>query len=221
MARVGHLEAVYHIFAYLRKKPTCTIVFDEKEAQIDEMTFTNPDWKDFYQDAEEAIPPNMPEPLGKSVTVSAFVDADHAGNLLTRRSTTGVLIFVNKAPIIWYSKRQNTVETSTFGSEFVALRIGTELIEALRYKLRMFGVPIDGPANVFCDNNAVVKNTTLPESTLSKKHNAICYHRVREAVAAGTIRIAKEGTESNLADLFTKVLPMVIRERLLKAIVWP
>ena len=59
---------------------------------------------------------------------------------------------MNRAPVIWYSKRQNTVETSTFGSEFIALRISTEMIEGLRYKLRMFGVPIDVPANVLGDN---------------------------------------------------------------------
>ena len=108
---------------------------------------------------------------------------------MTRRSQSGILLFVNRAPILWYSKRQNTVETSTFGSKFVAMRIGAvELIEALRYKLRMFGVPIEGSTNVFCDNEAVTKNAIYPESTLkTKKHNAIGYHRTREAVAAGTI----------------------------------
>jgi hypothetical protein len=86
------------------------------------------------------------------------------------------------------------------------MKIAVELIEALRYKLRMFGVPIDGPASVFCDNNSVVLNVTVPESTLSKKHNAIAYHRVREAVAAKVIRVAKEPTETNLADPLTKQL---------------
>lgn len=90
-----------------------------------------------------------------------------------------------------------------------------ELIESLRYKLRMFGVPIDGPTNIFCDNDAVCKNTTLPDSTLKKKHHSIAYHRCREAVAAGTVRIAKEDTKSNLSDLFTKILPQIRREDLL------
>jgi hypothetical protein len=90
-----------------------------------------------------------------------------------------------------------------------------ELIESLRYKLRMFGVPIDGPTNTFCDNDAVCKNTTLPDSTLKKKHHSIAYHRCREAVAAGTVRIAKEDTKSNLSDLFTKILPQIRREDLL------
>ena len=70
------------------------------------------------------------------------------------------------------------MESSTFGSEFVAMRIAKDMAIALRYKLRMFGIPIDGPADVFCDNQGVVKNTSLPESLLSKKHNAINYHVV-------------------------------------------
>ena len=94
---------------------------------------------------------------------------------------------VDLAENIWYLKQQNTVEVATFGSEFVALRICKELLVALRYKLRMFGIPVDGPANVFCDNRGVVKNVSIPESTLMKKHNAINYHAVQEAVAAGIL----------------------------------
>ncbi len=96
------------------------------------------------------------------------------------------------------------MESSSFGSEFVAARIAVELIEGLRYKLRMFGIPIKGPTNVFCDNQSVVSNTTKPESTLKRKHNSIAYHRVREAAAAGVIRIAKENHETNIADMLTK-----------------
>jgi hypothetical protein len=138
--------------------------------------------------------------------VSCFVDANHAGDRVTRRSHIGIIIFVNRAPIIWYSKQQNTVETSTFGSEFVAAQIAVELIESLRYKLRMFGVLIDGPTNMYCDNNSVCSNSTKPESTLKKKHNAIAYHRVREAVATQTIRVAWEPTDSNIVDMLTKCL---------------
>ena len=65
------------------------------------------------------------------------------------------------------------------------------MIEALRYKLRMFDISVEGPANVYCDNEAVTKNTTIPESTLNKKHHSITYHRCWEAVAATTLHIAK------------------------------
>ena len=87
-------------------------------------------WKDFYPEAAEALPGKCIEPLGNPAYVKAFVDANHAGNMANRRSHTGILIYVNNAPIIWYSKRQNTVETSSFGSEYVALRICVEMIEA-------------------------------------------------------------------------------------------
>jgi hypothetical protein len=86
------------------------------------------------------------------------------------------------------------------------LQICKEMIVALHYKLRMFGVLIEGPANVFRDNCGAVKNVSILELTLMKKHNAINYHAVREAVAAGILRVGKEDGETNLADLLTKVL---------------
>ena len=157
----------------------------------------------------------MLPPRGESVSTHCFVDSDHAENTVTRRSQTGLLLFVNHAPIVWYSKRQNTVETSTFGSEFIAMKTAVEQIEALRYKLRMFGVPLEGPTNNFCDNESVFKNASIPDSTLKKKHTSICYHRSREGVAAGMVRMAKEGTTTNLSDLFTKPLPELRRTFLL------
>lgn len=144
LPREGHLQQVHHMFGYLKAKPKKTLAFDPTHPDIDEGRFQKCDWHDFYRGAAESIPGDAPEPRGNVVSTHCFVDADHAGNRVTRRSQTGILIFVNGAPIIWFSKRQNTVETSTFGSEFVAMRISVELIEALRYKLRMFGIPIEG-----------------------------------------------------------------------------
>jgi hypothetical protein len=218
--RKGHLEQALHVFAYLKRYNRSTMVFDDTEPSFDESRFIKADWMSSYPDAMEVIPPNAPEARGREVTLSCFVDADHAACRVTRRSHTGVILYVNRAPIIWFSKRQNTVESSTFGSEFIAMKISIDLTEALRYKLRMMGVPISGPTNVFCDNEAVVKNSTMPESTLKKKHNAIAYHRTREAQAAGTIRIAKEPGETNLADLFTKLLPGPRLRELSKRILW-
>ena len=106
------------------------------------------------------------------------------------------------------------MESSTFGSEIVALKNAIELIEGLRYKLRMMGIEVDGPTNIYCDNEAVTKNCSIPESTLKKKHHSIAYHRNREAVAAGTCRIAKEDSATNLADVFTKVMTSCVRNDL-------
>ena len=91
-----------------------------------------------------------------------------------------IIIYVNNAPIIWYSKPHDSVETSSFGSDFFALRVTTYIIEALRYKLRYFRVPLEVPKEVFFDNKQVIKNFSTPISVLNKIQNAIFYHKVRE-----------------------------------------
>ena len=146
LPRKGHLEQVYHVFGYLKTHSKRRLFFDPRHPDIDERAFSTYEWYDFYRDAKEQVPIDMPPPRGCAVSTHCFVDADHASNTVTRRSQTGILIFLNWAPTVWYSKRQNTVETSTFGSEFIAIRTAVEHIEVLRYKLRMFGIPIEkGP----------------------------------------------------------------------------
>ena len=219
--REGHLQMVYNIFSYLQSHSESSICFDSQLPEIDESCFqkvTEEAWREFYRDAKEDLPTRMPKPLGKGVDITCFVDANHAGNLVTRRSHTGILIYVNRAPIMYYSKKQNTVEAATFGSELVAMRQAKEMIQALRYKIRCFGTPLNGPANVLCDNQGVVKNTSIPQSMLSKKHNAINYHAVREAAACGILRVGKEDTKTNLADLFTKSLSAMRRNELIPRI---
>ena len=105
--------------------------------------------------------------------MKGYVDADHAGNLLMRRSRTGFLVYLNMAPIYWLSKKQTSIETSTFGSEFVAMKHCCEYIRGLRYKLRMMGIPCQEPSFIYGDNQSVLYNTKLPESTLKKKSNSI------------------------------------------------
>jgi hypothetical protein len=218
--REGHLEALYWIVNYLSRFPMQRLVINHTRPDIDESVFKHGDWTEFYGDIVEEDPPNMPIPLGDSVIMSCFVDADHAGNRVTRRSHTGIFILVNNAPIVVYSKRQNTCESSTHGSELVAMRLARDLISALRIKLKCFGIPIDGATNVFCDNNAVVKNISIPESTLAKKHNAINFHIIRESVAAKIIRVGKEDTLTNIADVFTKLVPFTRKRELLAPFLW-
>mmetsp|Transcript_5914 Transcript_5914/g.9070 ORF Transcript_5914/g.9070 Transcript_5914/m.9070 type:complete len:287 (-) Transcript_5914:332-1192(-) len=211
----GHLQQVYHIFGYLKASPRRRLYFDPDYPAVSQDRFESFDWYDFYKDAAEDVPTNMPEPLGKEVEIHCFVDANHAGDKVTRHSQTGILIFCNRAPILFLSKRQNLVETLTFGSEFTAMKQAIELIKSLRYKLRMFGIPIEGPANIYCDNEAVYKNVAIPSSVLSKKMHSISYHFCREAVAANIVRIAKEDTATNLANLFTEVLGRIKRNELI------
>jgi hypothetical protein len=144
----------------------------------------HPNWMEFYPDAGEEIPKDIPPEKGPRVRMTVHVDADHAHDLVTTISTTGILFIINNAPITWIYKRQKTVETSTYGSESVASRIAMELILEVRYMLRSLGVSLDGPALMIGDNISVVLNTTVPSSVLKKKHNAIAYHCVREAIVA-------------------------------------
>jgi hypothetical protein len=214
--RVGHLEAVYCIFHYLKRNPVKRLVMDPATPIIDRSGFNGTaDWAEFYGDVVEEDPPGMPEPLGKPVEIFVFCDSDHASNVVTRRSHSGVFLFAQNALIRSFSKKQNTVEASTYGAELVAMRIARDMIVELRLKLKSIGVPMVGPANVFCDNQGVVKNTSIPESTLSKKHNSINYHIVREAAAAQILRVAKEDTVSNLADALTKLQTLNRKKELL------
>ena len=110
------------------------------------------------------------------------------------------------ACIFWYTKRQATVESAVFGAEFVAMKQDMEVSRGLRYKLRMMGVPIEGPTHIYGENMSTIHNTQCPESQLKKKSNSICYHAVREAVAMGELLTGHVRTDENLADILTKVV---------------
>ena len=213
--REGHMEQLLHIFGFLKKHPKLSLYLSPELPNMDYGGFCTKkdDFVEIYRDADEMMPHRMPQPRGRNVVTTAYVDASHAANKQTRRSHTGYVIFLNRAPVIWYSKRQQTVETSTFSAEFIALKTCLEAIEHLRFKLRCFGVPMPKgePTYVLCDNESVVKNTTNVESTLNKKHSSVAYHHCRWSVAAGVITVTHIGTNDNIADCFTKRLPMVKR----------
>ena len=213
--QVGHLEQAFYIFVYLKAHLNRELVFDPALPDINANRFQNCYWTGFYRDSEEVIPSNIPVARGNFMLTHCLVDANHDGDTDTRRSHTGILFFCNSAPIIWFSKRQNSVEASTSGSYFTAMKNTVEIIYALRYKLRMFGVPIYGSTNIFCDNGAVCLNTTRPESTLSKNRHSIAYHCAQEAVEARTFRFPKEHTLTNLDYLSTKTMVEPKREVLL------
>jgi hypothetical protein len=100
-------------------------------------------------------------------------------------------------------KQQNIIESSGFGSGCVALKIATEMNEALRYKLRMMGIPIEGLTNCICDNKSVVINATIPQSTLKKKHKMIAHHKARRPMAS---EAAHEPGKCHLAVCLTTCL---------------
>jgi hypothetical protein len=158
-------------------------------------------------EGQEAIPENAPEPYGRWFVIRAKVDADHASDTASRRSRPGMLVWLNGALVQWWSKKQNSLESSSFGSDFIAMKQCCQYLRGLRYKLRMIGSPVEGPAYIFGDNQSVLANTINPDSTLKKKSQCIAYHFVREGVARREWMTSYANTHENEADLLTKLSP--------------
>ena len=122
-----------------------------------------------YGNGSEEMIGNSPERRGLWFTIVAYCDADHAGDLMTRRSRTGFIVYVNNSPIFWMSKKQTSIETSSYGSEFIAMKHCCEYMKGLRYKLSMMGIPCNGHCFIYGDNTSVLVNATVPHSTLQKE----------------------------------------------------
>ena len=215
LPRVDHLRHLLRIFGYLSVHHNAEIVFDSSDPVINESDYEVKDWtaSEFgHVQGKEPLPPNAPEPRGCGFTIRAKVDADHASDSVTRRSRTGFIVFLQSSPIYWHSRKQTSVESSSFGSEFVAMKQCCEYLRGLRYKLRMMGIECEGPAYIQGDNQSVLANTTIPESTLKKKSQSLCYHFVREGVARDEWRTTYLNTNENEADLLTKILGGVKRK---------
>ena len=207
MPREGHLQQVFHIFAYLKVHHNSRLVLDPSYPDINEEDFPKRDWSNFYGNNIESKPPNMPKPLGKEFIIRAYVDADFAGDKVTRRSRTGFVVMINNAPVYWFSKKQMACETSSFGSKFIAMKQCCEYIRGLRHKLRMMGINVENPAFIYGDNQSVLWNTTMPESVLKKKTSSVAYHYVREGVSSDEWRTTYVNTKLNPSDVLTKNLP--------------
>jgi hypothetical protein len=138
------------------------------------------------------------------VLTSHYVDANLMHDMVSGKSVTGCIHFINQTPIDSYSKKQATVETATYGSEFVAARTCTEQIIELRILLRYLGVPIRDQSYMFGDNQAVVKSSTLPEAKLHKQHTLLSFHRVCEAVASKMVIFIRIDGRTNPADILSK-----------------
>jgi len=214
--REGHMHVMKKLFGYLVVNKRFSINFDTKEPDFSQHKIEEYDWFPLYGNIKEEMHHGMPIPKGKSVVTSGFSNSSHASCLVIRRSTTCVYVFVNGTIIKWYSKRQNTCETSTFSSEVVVGRIAVDMAVELRYNLRMLGTQVKGPTVLFGDNKSMATNTSLPHSTLKKRNQASNYHRVQEAVASKTVSIVHVDTKYNLSDMGTKPLNGPTHQFLLK-----
>jgi hypothetical protein len=116
----------------------------------------------------------------------------------------GVLHFICQTPLDWFCKRQNTVNTVTYGSEFAVARGSSDQIADHRYTLRMMDLPLNGPAWMFADNEGVVTSSTIRQSSL---HTCFCLSSCREAIAAKILYFLHISGNQNPSDVGTKLLP--------------
>lgn len=203
--RIGHMERVRRIYGYLSKMRDAVIRIRTEEPDYSDIPDRIYDWEQsVYRGAKEEIPDDAPTPLGKPVLMTSFFDANLYHDLITGKSVSGILHMFNKTPIDWYSKLQATVESATFGSEYIAARICTEQVIDLRLTLRYLGVPIKGSTMVFGDNETVINTASTPHAKLQKRHNALSYHKTRSSHAARILRMNHIRSENNPADILSK-----------------
>jgi hypothetical protein len=205
LPRQGHLERAKRVVAYLYRHKFARIRFRTHMPDFSDLVIPEYDWSGtVYGNVKEDIPKDAPKPLGKEVTTISYVDANLLHCLVTGRSVTGILHFLNGTPIDWYSKKMATVETATYGAEFVSARTCVEQLVDLRNTLRYLGVPLRERSYMFGDNESVVNSSMQPYAKLHKRHNALSFHRVREAIASGVIAFLHIPGENNPADILSK-----------------
>jgi hypothetical protein len=202
--REGHLDRVKRICGYLSKMRHSAIRIRTEEPDYSGIPKMEYDWEfSVYTGAKEELPKGAPEPLGKPVVITTYVDANLYHCMLTGKSVSGVLHLFNKTPVDWYAKKQGTSETATYGSEFVAARTATEQIIDNRLSLRYLGVPVKETV-MFGDNESVVNSSNIPAGKLHKRHIALSWHRVRESIAAKILYFIHIPGAINPSDMLSK-----------------
>jgi Reverse transcriptase (RNA-dependent DNA polymerase) len=203
--RRGHLDRAKRVCGYLAKMKHAAIRIRTDEPDYSDIPKFEYDWcQTIYGNVKECKPHDAPKPLGKFVTLTHYVDANLMHDVSTGRSVTGILHLINKTPIDWFSKKQATVETATYGSEFVAARTCVEQIVDLRTTLYYLGVPVRDMSYMFGDNKSVVDSSTQIHAKLHKRHTMLSFHRVREAVASGMVNFVFINGDINPADILSK-----------------
>jgi len=204
--RLGHLTRVQRIYGYLCKFRHFMIRFRTDEPDRSPVPdIPNYTWKhSAYGLPSEDIPEDAPSPLGKRVLLTHYFDANLMHDVLSGKAVTGILHFYNKTPIDWYSKKQSTTETATYGSEFLSCRTCFEQIIDHRNYLRYLGVPIHDISLVWGDNESMINSAKIPDARLHKRHNILSFHYVRSLIACGFINLQHINSESNVSDILSK-----------------
>ena len=203
--RQGHLDRVKRICGYLAKMRHGFIRVRTDEPDYSGIPKANYDWsRTVYGNVKEERPHNAPRPLGKRVIHTTYVDANLYHDFATGKAVTAVLHVINQTIVDWFTKKQGTVETATYGSEFAAARAAIQQITGMRLTLRYLGVEVHESTILFGDNESVVKSGTIPHLLLNKRHHGLAYHYTREAVASDAVNFYHIPGAVNPADILSK-----------------
>ena len=201
--RRGHLDRAKRIYGYLAKMRHAAIRIRTDEPDYSDIPDFQYDWsKSVYGELQEIKPNDAPEPLGNYVTLTHYVDANLMHDVTTGKSVTGILHLINKTPLDWYSKKQPTVETATYGSEFVAACTCVEQIIDLRIQLYVIlEFPSGKRVFMFGDNKSVVDSSMQVHAKLHKRHTMLSFHHVCECIASGVVGFYFLNGDSNPDDI--------------------
>ena len=203
--RKGHLERAKRIVGYLVRMRQATIRFRVNAPDLSSLEDPVHDWEySVYGNVKEEKPSDAPKARGAMVYFVTFVDANLMHDMTNGKAVTAILHYLNMTPVDWYTKKQSTIETATYGSEFVAARTATEQIMDLRLTLQYPGANICDTAYMFGDNESVVKSASLPHAKLHKRHVILSFHRVRAAIASKMLRFLHIPGSDNPADILSK-----------------
>ena len=203
--RVGHLERLRRICGYLSKFRSACIRVRTEEPDYSDLPDKEYDWsRSVYGNVHEQPAEGRPPPKGKHVVTTTYVDANLYHDLLTGKAVTGVLHFVNQTPIDWFTKKQESVETATYGSEFMAARKAIQQIVGLFQTMQYLGMPVSKSSYLFGNNESVVKSGSIPHSQLSKQHHTLAYHYTHEAITSGMVKFYHISGDINPADVLSK-----------------
>ena len=144
---------------------------------------------------------------GRSRAVLGYCDADYAGDIDTRRSTTGYVFLYNSGAISWSSRRQATVAASTTEAEYMAEAHAAKEAIWLRKLLSDLGVAVPTTIKIMADNQSAIKLANNPVTSVRSKHIDVIYHFVRERVARDEIEFEYVPTAEMVADALTKAVP--------------
>jgi hypothetical protein len=206
--RIGHVERLKRMYGYLCCNTSGAIRFRVNIPNNKSLpTPVQYNWcSSINGNVTEALPTDQPVPQGKDMRTITYQDANLYHDLVTGRAMSGIIHFVRQTPAISFCKKQQSVETATYGSEFMVTRQSAKQIIDLHNTLCMMGKPLDGPSWMLGDNESVITSSTIPHSTLSMRHNALSYHCVRECIAAKFLYLLHVSGKVKLTDMLTKPL---------------